>query len=284
MNENTVPSVRKAFTRKNRPQGGRAASSILPMFMRFRDAESWRLEFYAAVVGCGIDDMEEGACAHMANILVVDDDKAILTMIRRILEKDGYNVTTVSDSIKAGEMKTDLFDLIILDVMMPEKDGFTLCGELRGIVDCPILFLTARSEESSLVQGLCAGADDYISKPFGAAELRARVAAHLRRERREHFAGLVFAGSRFQLSARQLVVQGEEIPLTKAEYSICEFLARNHGQVFSKEQIYEAVFGFDGESNDTTITTHIKNIRMKLEKYQYAPIKTVWGIGYKWED
>lgn len=220
----------------------------------------------------------------MANILVVDDDAAILTMVRRILEKDGHNVTAVSDSIKAGAMKTDTFDLILLDVMMPGKDGFTLCEELRRVADCPILFLTAKSEESSLVQGLNAGADDYISKPFGAAELRARVAAHLRRERREHFAGLSFAGSRFQLSAKQLVVEDKEVPLTKAEYLICEFLARNHGQVFSKEQIYENVFGFDGESNDTTITTHIKNIRMKLEKYGYAPIKTVWGIGYKWED
>lgn len=220
----------------------------------------------------------------MADILVVDDDNAILTMIRRILEKDGHNVTLVSDSVKVGGMKTDSFDLILLDVMMPGKDGLTLCGELREAVDCPILFLTAKSEESSVVQGLHAGADDYISKPFGAAELRARVAAHLRRERREHFAGLVFAGSRFRLSARQLVVQGEEIPLTKAEYLICEFLARNHGQVFSREQIYEAVFGYDGESNDTTIATHIRNIRIKLEKYHYAPVKTVWGIGYKWED
>lgn len=220
----------------------------------------------------------------MANILVVDDDNAILTMIRRILEKDGHNVTLVSDSIKVSEIKTDSFDLILLDVMMPGKDGLTLCVELRDAVDCPILFLTAKSDESSVVQGLHAGADDYISKPFGAAELRARVAAHLRRERREHFAGLAFAGSRFQLSARQLVVQGEEIPLTKAEYSICEFLARNHGQVFSREQIYEAVFGYDGESNDTTIATHIRNIRMKLEKFHYAPVKTVWGIGYKWED
>lgn len=220
----------------------------------------------------------------MANILVVDDDAAILTMIRRILEKDGHDVTVVSDSMKVNEMKPDRFDLILLDVMMPGKDGLTLCGELRKIVDCPILFLTAKSEESSLVRGLDAGADDYISKPFGAAELRARVAAHLRRETREHFAGLSFAGSRFNLSAKQLAVNGEEIPLTKAEYLICEFLARNHGQVFSKEQIYESVFGFDGESNDATITTHIKNIRIKLEGYHYSPIKTVWGIGYKWDD
>lgn len=226
----------------------------------------------------------EGIYAHMANILVVDDDAAILTMISRILNKDGHNVTTVSGSTALDGIRVDGFDMILLDVMMPGKDGFALCEELRGIVDCPILFLTAKSEESSLVYGLEKGADDYICKPFGAAELRARVAAHLRRERREHFIGLSFAGSRFNLSAKQLVVNGEEIALTKAEYLICEFLARNHGQVFSKEQIYEQVFGFDGESNDTTITTHIKNIRMKLEGYHYSPIKTVWGIGYKWEE
>lgn len=221
---------------------------------------------------------------YMANILVVDDDTAILTMIRRILEKDGYNVTTVSDSASVSGQKPERYDLILLDVMMPGKDGFALCEELRARVDCPILFLTAKSEESSLVYGLEKGADDYICKPFGAAELRARVAAHLRRETREHFAGLTFAGSRFQLSARQLLVDGTEIALTKAEYSICEFLARNHGQIFSREQIYEKVFGFDGESDEKTITTHIKNIRMKLEEHHYAPIKTVWGIGYKWED
>ncbi|MDE6845676.1 MAG: response regulator transcription factor [Lachnospiraceae bacterium] len=220
----------------------------------------------------------------MANILVVDDDTAILTMINRILSKDGHNVTTVSDSMTVSEIRTENLDLIILDVMMPGKDGFALCEELRGSVDCPILFLTAKSEESSLVYGLEKGADDYICKPFGAAELRARVAAHLRRETREHFVGLLFAGSRFRLAAKQLVVNDRVIALTKAEYSICEFLARNHGQVFSKEQIYERVFGFDGESNEATITTHIKNIRMKLEEHHYSPIKTVWGIGYKWED
>lgn len=221
---------------------------------------------------------------YMANILAVDDDTAILTMISRILNKDGHDVTTVSDSSNLEAIRVEKFDLILLDVMMPGKDGFALCEELRNIVDCPILFLTAKSEESSLVYGLEKGADDYICKPFGAAELRARVAAHLRRETREHFAGLSFAGSRFNLSAKQLMVNGEEIALTKAEYLICEFLARNHGQVFSREQIYEKVFGFDGEGNDSTIATHIKNIRMKLEGYHYSPIKTVWGIGYKWEE
>lgn len=219
----------------------------------------------------------------MANILVVDDDTAILTMIRKILIKDGHNVTTLSEPAEVRRMKPERFDLILLDVMMPETDGFTLCEELRDSVDCPILFLTAKSEESSLVYGLEKGADDYICKPFGAAELRARVAAHLRRETREHFVGLSFSNAHFNLSAKQLVVNGSPVSLTRSEYSICEFLARNHGQVFSREQIYEKVFGFDGESGEATIATHIKNIRMKLEEYDYSPIKTVWGIGYKWD-
>lgn len=219
----------------------------------------------------------------MARILAVDDEEAILTMIRRILGKDGHEVTVSSDPAAVLGMRLEQFDLILLDVMMPEVDGYTLCGRIRKCVDCPILFLTARSEESSLVYGLETGADDYICKPFGAAELRARVAAHLRRERREHFVGLTFEKARFHFASKQLFVEECSVPLTKAEYAICEFLARNHGQVFSKEQIYEQVFGFDGESDEATIATHVRNIRAKLEKYDYSPIATVWGIGYKWE-
>lgn len=220
----------------------------------------------------------------MANILAVDDEPAILAMIQKILEKDEHHVTTVSEPEIVPTIKLEKFDLILLDVMMPGIDGFCLCREIRSRVDCPILFLTAKTGENSLVCGLETGADDYISKPFGALELRARITAHLRREQREHNVRLSFTNAQFQLSAKQLIVKEHIVPLTKGEYEICEFLARNMGQVFSREQIYERVFGFDGESNDTTIATHIKNIRVKLEQLDYAPIKTVWGIGYKWEE
>lgn len=219
----------------------------------------------------------------MSNILVVDDETAILTMVQRILCKDDHTITTLSDSTLVETLKLNLFDLIILDIMMPQIDGFTLCETIRSRVDCPILFLTAKTEENSLVFGLGTGADDYICKPFGANELRARVKAHLRREQREHFVRLSLAEAHFNLSAKQLTVHKKIVPLTSGEYQICELLARNAGQVFSREQIYEKVFGYDGESNDTTIITHIKNIRMKLEQEGYVPIKTVWGIGYKWE-
>ena len=219
----------------------------------------------------------------LANILAVDDESAILKMIQKILSKDGHRVEMLSDPVGIEKIKLELFDLIILDVMMPQTDGFALCRNIRNRVDCPIIFLTAKTDESSLVYGLGTGGDDYICKPFGAMELRARINAHLRRERREHFVRLSFADAEFNLMAKQLIVNQRQVSLTKGEYEICEFLARNQGQVFYREQIYEKVFGFDGESNDSTIATHIKNIRMKLEQQGYAPIKTVWGIGYKWE-
>ena len=220
----------------------------------------------------------------MAKILAVDDDTAILDMIGTILNKDGHLVTKVSDPLEINMEKVNLYDLILLDIMMPGMDGFALCSRIRKLVDCPILFLTAKTEESSLVNGLSLGADDYISKPFGVMELRARVAAHLRREHREHSVRMVVGNVCFHLSFKQMMVDDKEIPLTKAEYEICEFLARNRGQVFSKEQILEQVFGFDSESNESTITTHIKNIRTKLSEFPCMPIKTVWGIGYKWEE
>lgn len=219
----------------------------------------------------------------MANILAVDDEQSLLIMLKKILEKDGHIVTIAENPSMIDYNRLSSFDLILLDIMMPAIDGFTFLKQIRDRVDCPVIFLSAKQEEDSLVYGLGIGADDYICKPFGAAELRARVAAHLRREHREHTCRLAFENACFNLSAGQLLVNGTVVPLTKSEYRICELLARNTGQVFSREQIYEKVFGFDGESSETTISTHIKNIRLKLEAFQYEPIKTVWGIGYKWE-
>ena len=220
----------------------------------------------------------------MAKILAVDDDVAILDMIGNILNKDGHLVTKVSNPLEINMEKVGYYDLILLDIMMPGTDGYALCSKIRKITDCPILFLTAKTEENSLVNGLALGADDYICKPFGVMELRARIAAHIRREYREHSVRMILGRVCFQLSSRRMLVDNHEIPFTKAEYDICEFLAKNRGLVFSKEQILEQVFGFDCESNDTTITTHIKNIRLKLSNYHCMPIKTAWGIGYKWEE
>jgi len=220
----------------------------------------------------------------VAKILVIDDDIAILQMIVNILKKDGYEVTSFSDPKKIDILTTSNYDLILLDVMMPDIDGFTLCSKIRSITNCPILFLTAKSDEQSLVKGLSQGADDYISKPFGIMELRARITAHLRREHREKSVHLTFSDSYFNLNQKLLFVKNQQVNLTKGEYLICEYLAKNNGQIFTKEQILEEVFGFESNSNENTITTHIKNIRSKLQELNYEPIKTIWGTGYKWQD
>ena len=217
------------------------------------------------------------------HILVVDDDRGILELVRRSLEYEEYQVDTIENSKAVLEQKLEWYQMIILDVMMPGMDGFSLCRELRDRVDCPILFLTAKSEESDLMKGLGAGGDDYITKPFGIGDLRARVAAHLRREKRERKHFLEAGEVRFQIQAKKMFYQETEIPMTKSEYAICEYLAVNSGQVFSKERIYEAVYGYDGESDVSTITEHVKNIRAKCKKYGLEPIETVWGIGYRWK-
>lgn len=218
----------------------------------------------------------------MANILAVDDDAAMLRLIRRVLEKDRHLITLMSDTSQVLNMNFSKYDLILLDIMMPGLDGFGLCRQIRSRVDCPIIYLTAKTQESDIVRGLGLGADDYIMKPFGTDELRARVNAHLRRDTREKKNSFSISGIVFLINAKEAEAQGQKIPLTKSEYEICEYLALHHGQTFTREQIYEAVFGFDGESDSSAISTHIKNIRGKLSAYEIMPIETVWGVGYKW--
>ncbi|MBV7276253.1 response regulator transcription factor [Clostridium sp. PL3] len=218
----------------------------------------------------------------MANILAIDDEKGILELIKAALSKEGHNVTTINKFSTFPVEQCSNYDLILLDVMMPDIDGFTLCRNIRDLVDCPILFLTAKTMEEDIIKGLGMGGDDYITKPFGIGELRSRVAAHLRREKREKHNSFLISGVNFKLASKEVVVGEFSVPLTKSEYEISEFLAINHGQVFSKEKIYETVFGFEGESDSSAIVEHIKNIRAKLAKVGCSPIETVWGIGYKW--
>ena len=219
----------------------------------------------------------------MAMILVVDDEMAILELIKNGLQKDEHIVSVYGAAEQVPLDKLRHYDLMILDIMMPGMDGFAFCEKIRPLVDCPILFLTAKTMENDITFGLGLGADDYLMKPFRMTELRARINAHLRRESRERHTSLVLGSVRIDLSAKELQVDHTLVPLTKSEYLICEYLARNKGQVFSKEQIYEAVFHLDGESDSSTIATHIKNIRAKLAKQNVQPIVTVWGSGYRWD-
>lgn len=219
----------------------------------------------------------------MARILAIDDEEEILLLIKNAFRRTEHEVVCSGSSKEAAGLNPGQFDLILMDVMMPGKDGFTFCGEIRESVDCPILFLTAKSLEEDVELGFSVGADDYIKKPFSIVELRARVNAHLRRERREHTQLLRIGEIRFFLQGRELFAGEEKVNLTKSEYAICELLARQRPQVFSREQIYEAVFGFDGESDELAIREHIKNIRRKLAEHGAEPIETVWGIGYRWK-
>lgn len=219
----------------------------------------------------------------MIKILAIDDDKGILELIRRALEREGYAVTLMDDPLQIDYEKLNQYHLILLDVMMPGMDGFSLCREIRDRVDCPILFVTAKTAESDLMEGLGIGGDDYITKPFGIGELRARVGAHLRRENREKKNMIAVGEVQFSMKEKKLYCQGAELAFTKSEYAICEYLALNRGQVFSKERILEHVFGFDGESNSSAITEHMKNIRAKFHQFDVNPIETVWGIGYRWK-
>lgn len=219
----------------------------------------------------------------MARILAVDDDEQILALIRNTLKKENYEIVCATGMTKELRKGIGSFDLILLDIMMPGQDGYTVLTEIRDLVDCPILFLTAKTLEEDVEYGLVIGADDYIKKPFSIVELRARVNAHLRREHREKHQTMEVSGVRFFLSGKEILVGNKKLKFTKSEYAICELLARSHGQVFSREQIYEKIFGLDGESDITAITEHVKNIRRKFADAGVSPIETVWGIGYKWQ-
>ena len=206
----------------------------------------------------------------MAQILVVDDQEDIVQFVVKALELQNHKVTGLTSVLDLDKNSLPRFDLILLDIMMPDQ------------VDCPILFITAKTQEADIVQGLTYGADDYICKPFGIKELQARVAAHLRREHRERHHKLLIGNIQFDLSAQELYVENQLLDLTRSEYRICQFLAENKGQVFSKEQIYTHLYGYEDKGSPTAVAEHIKNIRAKLKNVGQNPIETVWGIGYKW--
>lgn len=219
----------------------------------------------------------------MTHILVIDDDADILALIKNTLQLQNYLVKTFVSANQVDRSKLADYDLILLDIMMPDVDGLSFCRDIRNLVDCPILFLTAKSQEADVVTGLSYGADDYICKPFGVQELLARVDAHLRRERREHHASLVLESIRFDLSAKRVTAKGKKLDLTKSEYEICELLAKRRGQVFSKDQLYDYLYAYEERGTPAAIAEHIKNIRAKFRTIGLEPIETVWGIGYKWK-
>ena len=221
----------------------------------------------------------------MAHILAVDDDPDLCTLLKTALERDGHAVEIRTSGVTVTESLCRWADCILRDVMMPGEDGFATCRRIRAITQAPILFLTARTDEQSVLTGLGIGADDYLTKPFRVAELRARVAAHLRRQNRTPSHKITRGGVTLDLSSKEACVGGIPLHLTQSGYAIWELLALHAGQTLSKEQIYEAVFGYDGTADDTAITQHIKNIRAKLRVAGAGEVlQTIWGVGYQWQN
>ena len=214
-------------------------------------------------------------------IMIIDDEQMILDMLRDQFEMEQYSVITAKSSKEALQKLTRQPDIILLDINMPGMDGLELCQAIRDHVTCPILFLTARIEETDRVAGLRAGGDDYIMKPFSLAELTARVEAHLRRESRIQKKSSVrgYGDLVLDYSARTVSRNHQVIELSKVEFDIVELLSLHPGQVFSREAIYETVRGYDGTADNAVVKEHIRRIRNKLG---VQCIETVWGCGYKW--
>ena len=218
-------------------------------------------------------------------ILVVDDEKDIVSMLKDYFEFNGYDVMTAlngSEAIKKAEKEPDL---ILLDINMPDIDGLEVCSRIRDFVACPILFLSARIEDTDKIKGFGIGADDYIVKPFSLDELGARVAAHLRRERRQRETTKVRFDDKLTIdyTDRSLYYDGQLISLAKKEFDIVELLSQHIGQVFSKERIYELVWDYDSDGDSSVVAEYIRRIRSKFSTANLKPyIETVWGVGYKW--
>ena len=218
-------------------------------------------------------------------VLIVDDEPDIVSMLASFFAGKGYQTLTAHSGMEALKKIEQAPDIILLDINMPDMDGLEVCELVRDRVSCPILFLTARIEDTDKVKGFSAGGDDYILKPFSLIELEARVRAHLRREARHKADTRVRFAREFAIdyTQRQLFYGKEEIPLPKKEFDIVELLSQNPGQVFDKERIYEKVWGYDSEGDSSVVAEHIRRIRTKIAAYTDRPyIETVWGCGYKW--
>lgn len=216
-------------------------------------------------------------------ILAIDDEQDILRLIEKAL-KGQYQVDTVLVPLQSIPEDMSSYSLIIMDVMMPNESGYDVIKRVRSKVGCPIIFLSAKALEEDVIYGLSLGADDYIRKPFSVAELRARIAAHIRRDNRDEVRGMIRSGDiTLYPEDCELRVNDKKVELTKSEFEIVELLFKNRGQVFSKAQIYEFIYGYDKDGDESAITEHIKNVRRKLKSNGVEPIETVWGIGYKWK-
>lgn len=221
-------------------------------------------------------------------ILVVDDEPDVVDYVRDALEDEGYEVIAALNSQDVFTALACQPDLILLDVMMPGMDGLALCRAVRDRVACPILFLSALGEEDDRIRGLMVGGDDYIVKPISVRELVARVRAHLRAEQRRHGRQgrtiLHYGELAVDISRYEVYLRDRRVPLTAREFEIVQLLLSSPNRVYSRDEIYEKVWGYEAEGSSRTVTEHIRNIRAKFAAIDrdHTFISTVWGVGYRW--
>lgn len=226
-------------------------------------------------------------------MLVVDDEVEIADMLAEYFRMEGYDVATANDgaaaleAVSASRSGRGAFDIILLDVNMPNMDGFEVCRRIREHLSCPIIFLTARVEDVDQIDGFAAGADDYVLKPFSLEVLGRRVAAHMAREgraRRQEQTVRFFRGLTIDYGSRTVEVADRPVDLTKLEFDLVALLSKRPGQVFDREAIYERVWGWDAAGDPSQVREHVRRIRNKLAAagLDEEPIETVWGVGYRW--
>lgn len=221
----------------------------------------------------------------MFKILIIDDERMLTNLLSDHLKDNGYLPYVANSAQEALDKINIAPDLILLDIRMPGMSGLELCKIIRDHVICPIVFLTALATDQDTINGLLAGGDDYITKPFSLPALTARIAAHLRRDtRRKNAAELLLSHELLvNLSERTVNYQENQISFSKTEFDIIEFLVTNAGQVFDRERLYEAVWGLDADGDSGVIREHIRKIRQKLkESTGKEYIETIWGVGYRW--
>ena len=223
----------------------------------------------------------------MAKILVVDDEKLIVKGIKFSLEQDGMEVDCAYDGQEAVEKaKAGDFDLMLLDVMLPKKDGFEVCREIREYSDIPIIMLTAKGDDMDRILGLDNGADDYITKPFNILEVKARIKAIMRRTKghtSEEKKDVVVSGDvMMDIVNRRLTIKGDEYNLTSKEFELMQLLMTNPGKVYSRQALLTTIWGDDYPGDERTVDVHVRRLREKIEPDPKEPIyvHTKWGIGY----
>lgn len=231
----------------------------------------------------------------MQRILIVEDDRSIAELERDYLEINGFKCDIAEDG-RTGLAKavSEDYALVVLDIMLPEMDGFEVCARLRSQKDIPVIMLSARKEDIDKVRGLGLGADDYMTKPFSPNELVARVKSHIARYERLTGGGrqvepksniLKVRGLEIDRDGRRVFINGEEKNMPQKEYDLLLFLAENPNRVFSKDQLFDRIWGYDAFGDISTIAVHIRRIREKIEtdmeNLQY--IETVWGVGYRFK-